>query len=107
DKDGAVKAFKKALAIKPDDAELHFDLAVVYRRQRMTPEAIAEYEVAVQKNPRYAPAYYDLGILYSQEKKTAEARGAFEKYLQFGTTEDAASRKDAQDRLATFKGMGK
>ena len=103
DKDGAIVAFKKAIALKPDDAELHFGLATVYRRQRKTDKAIAEYQVAVQKNPRLAKAYYDLGILYSQEKKTAEARAAFEKYLQYGTNEDAASRKDAEERLKTFK----
>ena len=93
DKEGAIVAFKKALAIKPDDGELHFDLATVYRRQRKTDLAIAEYEVAVQKNPRLAKAYYDLGIMYSQEKKTAEARAAFESYLKYGASEDAASRR--------------
>ena len=86
-----------------DDGELHFGLATAYRRQRKTDEAIAEYEVAVQKNPRLAKAYYDLGLLYSQDKKNAEARAAFEKYLQYGTNEDAASRKDAEERLKTFK----
>jgi tetratricopeptide (TPR) repeat protein len=79
----------------PDDGELHFGLATVYRRQRKTDEAIAEYEVAVQKNPKLAKAYYDLRLLYSQDKKNAEARAAFEKYLQYGVNEDAASRKDA------------
>ncbi len=75
DKDGAIVALKKAIALKPDDAELHFDLAVVYRRQRNTDEAIAEYQVAVQKNPKFAKAYYDLGILYSQEKKNRRGAG--------------------------------
>ena len=51
DKEGAIVALKKALSIKPDDAELHFDLGAVYRRQRNPDEAIAEYQVAVQKNP--------------------------------------------------------
>ena len=59
--------------------------------------------MAVQKNPRLAKAYYDLGLLYSQDKKNTEAREAFEKYLQYGTNEDAASRKDAEERLQTFK----
>ena len=62
-----------------------------------------EYQVAVQKNPRLAKAYYDMGLLYSQDKKNAEAKAAFEKYLQYGTNEDAASRADAQERLKTFK----
>ena len=43
----------------------------------------------MQKNPRLAKAYYDLGLLYAQDKKNAEARAAFEKYLQYGTNEDA------------------
>jgi len=107
DKTGAIVAYQKAIALKPNDAELHFGLATVYRRQRKTDEAIAEYQVAVEKDPKFAKAYYDLGIMYSQEKKTAEARAAFEKYLQYGTTEDSTSRKDAEDRLSTFKGMGK
>ena len=48
-------------------------------------------------------AYYDLGVLYTQDKKNAEAREAFEKYLKYGVHEDAASRKEAEERLKTFK----
>ena len=70
DKEGAIVAFKKAIALRPEDAELHFGLATVYRRQRNTDSAIAEYQVAVQKNPRLAKAYYDMGLLYAQDKKT-------------------------------------
>jgi tetratricopeptide (TPR) repeat protein len=77
---------------------------VVYRRQRNTDAAIAEYQIAVQKNPKLAKAYYDLGIMYSQERKNPEARAAFEKYLENGPHEDAASRKDAEERLKSFKG---
>ena len=42
--------------------------------------------------------------MYSQERKGPEARAAFEKYIQYGTHEDACSRKDAEERLKTFKG---
>ncbi len=104
DKEGAIVALKKAIALKPDDADLHFDLGVVYRRQRNTDAAIAEYQIAVQKNPKYAKAYYDLGIMYSLERKNPEARAAFEKYLEYGSHEDAGPRKDAEERLKTFKG---
>src|SRR5450755_3338767 len=104
DKEGAIAAFRKALVLKPNDAELHFGLGVIYRRQRKTDEAIAEYLVAVQKDPHYAKAYYDLGVMYSQERKGPEARAAFEKYIEYGAQEDAEHRKDAEDRLKTFKG---
>ena len=65
-------------------------------------DTIAEYRLCLDKDPRHAPAYYDLGILYSQERKTAEAKEAFENYLKYGVHEDAASRKDAEERLKTF-----
>ena len=74
-----------------------------YRRQRNTDAAISEYQVAVQKNPKMAKAYYDLGMMYAQEHKNPEARTAFEKYLEYGTHEDASHRKDAEDRLKSFK----
>jgi tetratricopeptide (TPR) repeat protein len=102
--DGAIAAFKKAIALKPDEAEYHFSLATVYRRQRNTDEAIAEYNLAIARDPKHARAYYDLGILYSQDKKTQEAKEAFEKYLEYGKSEDPAARKDAEERLKTFKG---
>ena len=97
-------AFKKAIALRPDEAEYHFSLATVYRRQRNTDDAIAEYKAAVARDGKHARAWYDLGILYSQEKNTEGAKEAFEKYLEYGTSEDAASRRDAEDRLKTFKG---
>jgi Flp pilus assembly protein TadD len=75
----------------------------VFRRERKTDEAIAEYRLAIEKDSKLAKAYYDLGILYAQERKTAEAREAFENYLKNGAGEDAASRKDAEDRLKTLK----
>src|SRR6185369_13406629 len=86
------------------DAEFHFSLATVYRRQRKTDEAIEEYKAAVARDAKHARSYYDLGILYSQEKNREGAKEAFEKYLEYGTSEDAASRRDAEDRLKTFKG---
>ena len=58
-----------------------------------------EYEVAIGHNPRLAKAYYDLGILYSQERRVEDSANAFRKYLEYGTSEDAPSRKDAEERL--------
>jgi len=106
DKEGAIAAFKKALSINPNDADSHFNLGAFFRRQRDTENALGEYQTAVQLNPRLAKAYYDLGILYSQERRTSEAAAAFRKYLETGTSEDAASRKDAEERLKSLEAAG-
>ena len=41
--------------------------------------------------------------MYSQERRNADARDAFQKYLDAGGAEDAASRKDAEERIKTFE----
>jgi tetratricopeptide (TPR) repeat protein len=102
--EGAIAAFRKAISLRPEEAEYHFSLATVYRRQRDADNAIEEYKQAIARDPRHARAYYDLGVLYSQDKKTQEAKEAFEKYLEYGRSEDAESRRDAEERLKTFKG---
>ena len=38
--DEAQKYFQKSLELKPDSADSHFNLGVVYRRKKMTQEAI-------------------------------------------------------------------
>ena len=58
----------------------------------------------MQKNPRLAKAYYDMGLLYSQEQEERRgARGVREVPASTAANEDAASRKDAEERLKTFK----
>jgi hypothetical protein len=47
-----------------------------------------------------------MGLLYSQERRGEEAANAFRKYLEHGTSEDAASRKDAAERLKSFEAAG-
>src|SRR5205823_9416745 len=103
DKDGAIVAFKKAIELKPTDAQSHFNLATVYRRQRKTDEAIHEYETATALDSSLASAQYDLGILYSQQKRHEEALAAFRKYLAASGADDAKSRHDAEERIKTLE----
>ena len=74
-------------------------------RRVLRPEAISPpYSVRSLQVGDIGWITHRQGVLYAQEKKTNEAREAFENYLKYGTHEDAASRKDAEDRLKTFKG---
>jgi tetratricopeptide (TPR) repeat protein len=80
--DLAEKEFLKAIELKPDQGEYHFNLGTVYRRQQKVKEAIAEYQTAIRLAPELAEAHYDLGVLYGQEKKNLEAVAEWNRYLQ-------------------------
>ena len=92
DKEGAIVALKKAIALKPDDAELHFDLArglppaAQHRRGDRRVPGRGRRRTPSSPRPTTTSA-----CMYSQERKNPEARAAFEKYLEYGTHEDAGA----------------
>ena len=96
-------ALKKAIELKPQDAQSHFNLATVYRRMRKTDDAIKEYEIAVSYDPGLASAHYDLGILYSQQRRHEDALAELKKFLAASRVEDPGSRKDAEERIKTLE----
>jgi tetratricopeptide (TPR) repeat protein len=103
DKEGAIKAFKRAIELDPKNGETHFNLAVVYRMQKKNDEAIPEYQEAVRLDPTLSGAWYDLGLLLTQDRRYDEALVAFKKYLATTGQHDPASEKDAQERIKSLE----
>jgi Flp pilus assembly protein TadD len=60
DVDGAMAEFRKVLAIQPDSAEAHNDLANAYSKIGREAEAVQEWEKAVASQPQYVPALNNL-----------------------------------------------
>ena len=58
--DAAVKSFEKALAIKPDYAEVHYNLGVVLKDLGQLDAAVKSYEKAIAIKPDYAEAHHNL-----------------------------------------------
>ena len=55
---GAVEAYKKALAIKPDYLEAHNNMGATFQEQGKLDEAIGAFTKAVSLNPNCVGAYY-------------------------------------------------
>ena len=53
-------SIEKALQIKPDFAEVHYNLGVALARQGRADEAIAHYEKALASQPDYPEAHNNL-----------------------------------------------
>src|SRR3954468_3928976 len=100
----AERYFKKALELKPDRAETHFNLGVVYRRQQKVKEAIAELEQAVKLDPQLAAAHHDLGVLYKNEKRSDDAIREWNLYLDLMALKDPKEAAIIRDHVKELGG---
>jgi len=70
---GAAAAYRKAIALLPDAAELHAELGALLARQGRAAEAIAEASAAVKIEPANREANRTLGLVQSQLADTTAA----------------------------------
>jgi tetratricopeptide (TPR) repeat protein len=79
--DLAVDLIKKALAIKPDYAEAHYNLGNALRELVKLDEAEASYQKALTINPDSAASHRNLGIVFRKQGKLDEAVVSYQNAL--------------------------
>ena len=79
----AAKAFRQALGIRPDWAEVHSLLGSTLARAGNFAEAEAELRKAVALKPDYAEGWNFLGEFLKDRGKTQEAEECFKKAQQY------------------------
>lgn len=80
--DQALECYGKALAIDPENAEIHNQQAEVYCLQGKAEEAIACCQKALTIQPNYAVAYKTLGNAFLAGGKLEEARESYAKAVE-------------------------
>lgn len=78
----AVKKWRQALELIPDDAEVHNFAGLAYHRLGNLDSAIVEFHQAVQLNPDYYQAWNNLGYMYFLKGQYQEALPHFQKSLE-------------------------
>ena len=78
----SITSFLKAINIKPDYYEAHFNLGVVYHEIHNYHEAIKCYEAALSIHPNYPIAHNNLGLIYLRNNQVDKAIQHFD----FATT---------------------
>lgn len=63
----ALEAIKRAQVLAPTDANISFNLAVLYGQSGLIDETIATLENTIKLKPDYRDAYYSLGAFYHQK----------------------------------------
>ena len=75
----AVEFFKRALVVKPDLFEAHFNLAKVYDEAGQTEDAIAEYRRTIELTHVLPEAHNNLGLLLANSGSIDEAIEQYER----------------------------
>jgi len=69
----AEREYRAVLVLKPDFAEVHMNLGLLYQLQNRSVEAISEFESAVRIKPTLTGANFFLGVNYTQLGEGAKA----------------------------------
>jgi protein O-mannosyl-transferase len=80
--DEALVHYQKALALKSDYADAHYNYGVVLLRLGQAEAGVAHLEAALQADPDHVRAHNNLGIVLIGEGRLDEAIGHFEKALK-------------------------
>ncbi len=78
----AVAALRKAIQLRPEFAEAHYELGRALERMGDTPGAVAEYQESARRDPSQAGSQYRLALLYRKQgdaKRAELAMSAFKK----------------------------
>src|SRR5579864_3286148 len=78
--DQAIENYRKALAIEPEDADTHYNLALTLKYKGEPRAAVEEFRAVVRLRPKWADAHYGLGAtwydLHDQQAALEELRTA-------------------------------
>ena len=79
----AVEAYESLLGRKPDLAVAHFNVALLYRKQKRYAEALAAYDRAIELGiAKPEEAWLNMGILYSEMHQEEKARRMYDRALE-------------------------
>ena len=76
--DLAINNFEKALLIKSDYTEVHYNLGVAFQKNFQIDKAIKHYEIAISLKHAYPTAHNNLGLIYLGRNQIESAVKSFE-----------------------------
>lgn len=78
----ARKLYKRALALQPCLAHVHYNLGVLYAEMNKFERALVSYNLAVKFDPRYTQAYNNLGVVHKELGNMPRALDCYQMALQ-------------------------
>ena len=79
--DRAIASYRRALELKPDFADAHYNLGIALKDQGALDQAIASYRRALELRPDFAAAHNNLGAAFKEQGKLDEAIACYRRVL--------------------------
>ena len=87
----AIEAYDRALALRPDDADVLNDQGAMYRQLGDFTRALANFEKALKIAPTNLESLYNVGYVYAFDlNRMDKAQEAWRRYLELDRTSDTA-----------------
>jgi len=96
--DESKKAYKEALKLEPNFAEIHNNLGLLYLRMKKLDDAVAAFQEALKQNVNYAHAFVNLGNAFIDLERYDDALHAYEEALKIDPTN-----RDARSAMELYK----
>ena len=88
--ESAISHYKNALKIRPELAEAHCNLGVVYKSLGDSKNAVECYENALRINPDYLDAHMNFGLCLMESGNLVRAENCFKKVIGINPKDSAA-----------------
>ncbi|MCC6441874.1 MAG: tetratricopeptide repeat protein [Armatimonadetes bacterium] len=96
----AIVLFRKAIALDPDNATYHLNLAVAYGEKSMDQEALAEYHEVLRLDPQNVSAYLNMGYILNEHEDSEGASQAWKKVVSLAPgSQEAEEARQAMETI--------
>lgn len=92
--DGAIKEFTEKIKRNPGNAELHFNLGIVYAEKHLVEAALNEFLNTIKLKPDYALAYYRAARIYDEQVRTDDTIRLCKQFVDLLRGEKLAEQRD-------------
>jgi tetratricopeptide (TPR) repeat protein len=92
--DAAIKDYTDKIKKNPGNAELHFNLGVVYAEKHLTQAALNEFLNTIKLQADYALAYYRAARIYDEQVRSEETINMCKRFVELLRDNRLAEQKD-------------
>ena len=92
--DGAIKEYTDKIRRNPGNAELHFNLGIVYAEKHLVEAALNEFLNVIKLKPDYALAYYRAARIYDEQVRTDDTIRMCKQFVDLLRDSKLAEQKD-------------